>query len=148
MTKNKRLQNEININSSKYRKKSNFVIGDWVLLKNRHKTSKFHPIFEQQPYRITNIDEKANKIIVQRNDTILCRHPDDLKPYFGTYTDVDEHDVVDDQRSRDIYEDDDFDLDISLTNTGVRDSTNQQELRRSNRNRVQNSRYFNSEFVS
>ena len=34
LDKNKKLQNENNINVSKYRKKSNFVVGDGVLLKN------------------------------------------------------------------------------------------------------------------
>ena len=109
LDKNKKLQNENNINVSKYRKKSNFVIGDGVLLKNCHKTSKFDPLFEQQPYTITSIDEKANKIVVQRRNTILCRHPDHIKPYFGTYNDVDEQNDVADQGSRNI-DDDGFDL--------------------------------------
>ena len=124
LDKNKKLRNENNINVSKYRKKSNFVVGDGVLLKNRHKTSKFDPLFEQQPYTITAIDEKANKIVVQRRNTILCRHPDDIKPYFDTYNDVDEQNAVADQGSRNIDEDDDFDLDIICYMTATAEMSN------------------------
>ena len=71
------------INLSKYRKKHTFRIGDKVLAKNHNRNQKFDTLFHSKPFRIIGIDEETNKIVIMQDQTILVRHPDDLKPYFN-----------------------------------------------------------------
>ena len=78
----KKGDNESQINSSKYRKQSSFEIGDIVWIRNYKKQRKFDPLFITEPYQITNISTEGNKITVKNTVTnsVLCRHPDDIKP--------------------------------------------------------------------
>ena len=71
------------VNSSKYRKESNFNIGDKVLVRNYGKSAKFDAIFLHQPFKIIDVNEAGNKIIVEQEEKgfTLCRHPDDIKPF-------------------------------------------------------------------
>ena len=81
--KQKKTDNEEKINSSKYRKKSNFNIGDKVRVRNYQKSRKFDPVFLGEPFTIIDINDEGNKLIVehQENGFSLCRHPDDVKPF-------------------------------------------------------------------
>lgn len=81
--RNKKSDLEEEVNSSKYRKKSNFNIGEKVLVRNYNKAAKFDPVFLKQPYTIVDINEAGNKIIVEPEESglTLCRHPDDIKPF-------------------------------------------------------------------
>ena len=62
----KKLCNQEKVNSSKYRKRGNFMVGDRVMVRNFKKTSKFDPLFEKDPYVITNIDASNSKLTVNR----------------------------------------------------------------------------------
>ena len=80
------------VNSSKYRKKTNVEIGDWVLIRNFDKESKFDPVFQPDPCQVTEV---ANGWIeVERNGRSYRRHLDDIKeipnePKEGTQTEED-----------------------------------------------------------
>ena len=76
------------INASKYRKKHTFRIGDEVLAKNHNRHQKFDTLFHSKPFKFIGMDEETNKIVISQENTILIRHPDDLKPYFN---EADEH---------------------------------------------------------
>ena len=56
-------KSEERINASKYRKSSNFNVGDEVLVKNFRKTKKFDPTYIPDPYKIVEIDDKAKKLV-------------------------------------------------------------------------------------
>ena len=74
--------NEEQVNSSKFRKDSNLKVGDTVLVRNFKRQIKFDPVFMDIPYQIISIDDKHNKIQLRNKDSILIRHPDDVKPWF------------------------------------------------------------------
>ena len=73
------------INSSKYRQKSLFEIGDTVLIRNYNKTSKYDPYFQYSPLTVTDIQNDGRCLTLQRNSDgrLLQRHPDDVKMYRG-----------------------------------------------------------------
>ena len=48
--------NEEMINSSKYKKRSKFNVGDTVLIRNFKRHIKFDPIFVDIPYHVKNVD--------------------------------------------------------------------------------------------
>ena len=75
-------QNELQVNESKYRKESKFLVGDLVLLRNHQKKVKFDPIFQSEPFVITGVDKEKNLIEVQNGTQVFIRHPDDLKACF------------------------------------------------------------------
>ena len=49
------------------------------------KSAKFDPIFLHQPFKIIDVNEAGNKIIVEQEQEesgfTLCRHSDDIKPF-------------------------------------------------------------------
>ena len=144
--------NEENVNSSKYRKKSCFAVGDQVFVRNYNRRSKFDPLFETVPSMIVEINDIGNKITIRRKDnTILVRHPDDLKQcyeveyeYAGQFEDsyadienswneeIDESDPTIPVQMQDDSET--IDLQVSTE--------------RPQRNRQPNRRYYNEHFVN
>ena len=78
----KKMENESKVNGSKYRKKSHFIIGDNVLIRNYNKSRKFDTLFLQEAFKIIDMNREGNIVTVQQEGSglTLCRHPDDLKP--------------------------------------------------------------------
>ena len=76
---------QMDVNSSKYRKTSNFVVGDLVLDRNYTKKSKFNPEFMTVPFEVIKINTEAKKLTLRKinGDNVLIRHPDDVKLYYG-----------------------------------------------------------------
>ncbi len=81
--RNRKARYENDVNISKYRKKTDFNVGERVLIRNYRRSAKFDPVFLNQPFKIIDINEVGNKIIVEQEETgqTLCRHPDDIKPF-------------------------------------------------------------------
>ncbi|XP_028391894.1 uncharacterized protein LOC114516566 [Dendronephthya gigantea] len=79
----KKIENKIKVNGSKYTKTSHFKVGDKVLVRNYKKSQKFDTLFLRMPFKIIDMNDEENEIIVYQEDTdlTLCRHPDDIKPY-------------------------------------------------------------------
>ena len=71
------------VNSSKYKKPSDIKIGDFVILKNFNRKSKFDPIFLPDQYMVTDATDHGRKLVVKRtsDNQLLIRHPDDVKPF-------------------------------------------------------------------
>ena len=70
------------VNSSKYRKATEFSVGDEVLVRNYKKSSKFQPIFIPEPYVVTQINDNGRYYLTLErvsDGQILKRHPDDVK---------------------------------------------------------------------
>ena len=153
-----KLHNEKQVNSSKYRKSSEFTVGDQVLIRNYKRKSKFDTLFEKTPYFITNINDIGNKITVVRSDNLkLCRHPDDIKPFYGKQQSSEEvkSPYTDQEILYKQYENDDCGYECPFQqqyNTDrqmiVPDDVLHEEqiIRRSDRDRRQNRRYFNDDF--
>jgi hypothetical protein len=78
----KKMENESKVNGSKYRKKSHFIIGDNVLIRNYNKSRKFDTLFLQEAFKIIDMNREGNIVTVQQEGSglTMCRHPDDLKP--------------------------------------------------------------------
>lgn len=138
-----KMKNQENINSSKYRKESQFKVGDTVLLRNFKRKIKFDPIFMDIPYQITSVDKNRNMLEVRNKDSILIRHPDDVKPWFDSpppqatdqaRTNVDEWptQMDDDACSEQIFDD---------VSNECQDDTETSILRRSTRTKQPNSLY-------
>ena len=75
-------QNQEKINSSMYRTANQFQIGDWVIIRNHKKCSKFEPLFLPTPFQIMHYESQLGKYFVENGKETLIRHPDDLKPYY------------------------------------------------------------------
>ena len=69
----KKSENEEKINSSKYRKASTFNIGDKVRIRNYQKSRKFDPVFLAQPFKIIDINDAENKIMVEHRIMVEVR---------------------------------------------------------------------------
>merc|ERR1712048_50805 len=75
-------KSEERVNASKFRKSSNFKVGEKVLVKNFRKTKKFDPTFIPDPYEIVEVNDKAKKLILKFEDgSKIIRHPDKVKPH-------------------------------------------------------------------
>ena len=90
------------MNSSKYRKASNFSVGQTVLVRNFKKASKFQPVFMDDLFEIVDVENKSKKLKLKLlgSDSTLVRHPDDVKPYHGNHRIVHAPDT--DQQAEDI----------------------------------------------
>ena len=75
------------INASKYRKESAFQVGDTVLIRNFHKTSKYDPFFQLSPLVVTSIQNSGRCLTLQRlsDGKVYQRHPDDVKLHKGHF---------------------------------------------------------------
>ena len=69
------------INSSKYKKYSQIVPGDFVIIRNYNKQTKFQPLFIPEQYIVTDTTDHGRKLVVKRlsDGQMLVRHPDDVK---------------------------------------------------------------------
>ena len=72
-----KVQRQMEVNDSKYKKKSDVKEGDWVLIRNFSKTSKFDPIFQTEPCKVTEISD--GWVVVEREGIRYRRHRDDIK---------------------------------------------------------------------
>ena len=72
-----KVQRQMEVNDSKYKKKSDVKEGDWVLIRNFSKTSKFDPIFQTEPCKVTEISD--GWVAVEREGIRYRRHRDDIK---------------------------------------------------------------------
>ena len=132
--KQKKIDNEEKINSSKYRKKSNFNIGDKVRVRNYQKSRKFDPVFLGEPFKIIDINDEGNKLIVehQENGFSLCRHPDDVKPF------IEPNDIEVEDVQWPVGDEGDVAEDLGIEKSGETAPT----LRRSERKKTPNPRYI------
>ena len=100
----------------------------------------FDPVFLAQPFKIIDINDAGNKIMVehQENGFTLCRHPDDIKPF----VEPQERIVQEGSDIEDIQwperDDDDVAGDLGIEKGGETEPT----LRRSERKRNPNPRYI------
>ena len=135
----KKSENEEKINSSRYRKASTFNIGDKVRIRNYQKSRKFDPVFLAQPFKIIDINDVGNKIMVehQENGFTLCLHSDDIKPFVEPQKRIVQEgsDIEDIQWPE---RDDDVAGDLGIEKGGETEPT----LRRSERKRNPNPRYI------
>ena len=90
-TKRKSIR-ESYINSSKYKTPSNFTIGDKVLIRNFNNLSKYDPYFQGKPCIVKDILQ--NNLLLERNDTLYKRHPDDVKFYHGESEKNHKHEIA------------------------------------------------------
>ena len=67
------------IKASTYCVSSDFKKGDNVLLRNFEKSSKFHPKFQPEPYKILSYSNEGHFLSVERetNGKMFRRHPDE-----------------------------------------------------------------------
>ena len=113
-----KVNNEEQVNSSKYRKRSNFKVGDSVLIRNYNKKAKFDPLFSPVPYKIITITDDGVKVSILRDtdNARLVRHPDDLKlSYNSDNTIVPQGDETRDMTKvpeNGLYNEDDFDEEV------------------------------------
>ena len=80
-------EKENQCNESKYKKASNLSLGDYVLIRNYRRQSKFDPVFLPDPYIVMGIMDYGRKVEVQRllDFQQLIRHPDDIKKVDADY---------------------------------------------------------------
>ena len=147
------------INSSKYRKPSNFQEGDIVLIRNFNKKSKYDPYFQYSPLAITKIENNGRCLTLMRlsDGQMYKRHPDDVKLYNGSVDnasdnaeEIDNHEIYlrDLQHkliNQTIYDDDygdDFQQQIALPQPPPL------EPQRLVRQRIPNPRYYNEDMVN
>ena len=83
---------ERHINSSKYKTKSNFNIGDKVLIRNFNKSSKYNPYFQSKPCIVKDILQ--NNLLLERNHTLHKRDPDDVKFFHGESEKNHKHEIA------------------------------------------------------
>ena len=146
--------NEDKVNASKYRKESEFQPGELVLLRNFNKTSKFDPIFNPEPYMILEVDPVAKKLVLESSTSRqTIRHPDDVKSYHGgnlrnSIAEDPSHPPVGLSHSNEEYEDDVETVaeDSNENVTAAESAVESPSLRRSERQRALNQRYFNDDF--
>ena len=81
---NLKKENELSVNSSKYRKASDFKVGDMVYVRNFQRRRKFDPLFLENPFEVVEINDCGNKLQVKdlQGGQAVWRHPDDLKSCF------------------------------------------------------------------
>ena len=156
-------------NASRHAKEANFCTGQQVLVRNFYKNSKYEPYFLPERFHVVDTLAGGKIVLVQssRTGSYLKRHPNDLKLYSGTYEDNAggqascEDNLL--QAWREAFESMDNSTDPDSDGTGLQPCAPPEaagtlppvlpppELsppRRSLRNRNQNPRYFNEDFVT
>jgi hypothetical protein len=149
------------VNSSKYRKQADMLVGETVLIRNPSKTSKFQPTFTPDLYEVLQADNQAKKLMLRKwgCGSILIRHPDDVKR-FTEESDLparrkeaapDIRKEIEDEVIMRNQEDDDAHSNLfpgTMDNSPnvAAEMNDEQEPRRSSRRPVPNRRYFNEDF--
>ena len=149
------------VNSSKYRKQADMLIGETVLIRNTSKTSKFQPTFTPDLYEVLQADNQAKKLMLRKwgCGSILIRHPDDVKrfteevdlPALRKEATPDVRYEIEEEVIMRNQEDDDAHGNLSpdtMDNSPnmAAEMNDEQEPRRSSRRPVPNRRYFNGDF--
>ena len=149
------------VNSSKYRKQADLLVGETVLIRNSSKTSKFQPTFTPDLYEILQADNQAKKLMLRKwgSGSVLIRHPDDVKRFSeevdlpatketaGDVTkEVEDEIAMRNQKDNDAYNNLLSDTITSRSNVPA-DTNHEQEPRRSSRRPIPNRRYFNDDFL-
>ena len=151
------------INSSKYRKSSQFHEGDIVLIRNFNKSSKYDPYFQYDPLAVTQIDNNGRclTLMLMSDGKMYKRHPDDVKLYYGSFppqrlTNSHRNDISEEARTisdlqnqllTHVHNDDEQDGDNHI----LMDTYNAPQppiAQRSARQRFPNPRYFNEDMVN
>ena len=72
---------EDKINSTKYIKNSNILVGDTVIIRNYKKQRKFDPIFHPDQYIVLSIRDFGRRLELERlrDGKLFSRHPNDVK---------------------------------------------------------------------
>ena len=130
-------ENENKINSSKYRKASEYAIGDIVLMRNHKRKVKFDPKFIVNPFEVVDIDPKSGVLLLHacNSDAQYHRHSDDVKPWSGIIPQIEDTGASTENVDLEGIEVDDGEKDSYL------ETDNQVVLRRGERQRMPNSRY-------
>ena len=143
------------INTSKFRKTTRIKIGDFVLLRNFNKTRKFDPVFGHDIHKIVVIVTDSVVMAKREKDgKLFKRHLDDIKmanqfdiqsqPVLNKVTEkseVEEFHKICEEIQHEEYSDN---SDIIFTSGSITDTN--EGLRRSGRERCQNTLYFNDNF--
>ena len=82
--KQQKAEKEEQVNTSKYKKKADLLVGDHVLVRNYRRRSKFQPLFNPEQYIVSGISDYGRKLEIERlaDGQTLLRHPDDLKRFY------------------------------------------------------------------
>jgi transposase InsO family protein len=148
-------------NSSAHTKPANFKIGDQVLVRNFYKRSKFEPYFLPERFLVVDTLAQGKILLVQSSRTgrHLKRHPNDLKLYEGefcneaTLSGASEAELLEAWRQafESLDGEHDYDDNSQVVAAPVADAAPEvaeAPLRRSERERVPNSRYYNNDTVN
>ena len=148
-------EHELKLNDQKYKTRSQFKEDDHVLIRNYRKASKFDPIFMPEQYKIAQVSDQGRCLTLERiKDCVrLKRHPDDVKKYDGefdqenTVNTPSESETLQQYMSKFAQMADNYEEwydDCEEPNY----AQVQGNVRRSARNRQQNTRYYNENFVN
>ena len=155
-----KIERSESVNSSKYRKQTEIKIGDTVILRDFNRKSKFDPIFPQVFYKIINISKDNSVVTVRRecDGQVLRRHPDDIKISTAPTALPEKKPCHSPEREqllqfhRMFNTSNNEENDLTLFTQNVSEAPNEaaidvatQELRRSSRRRIPNSRYVNTD---
>ncbi|MEM7375836.1 MAG: hypothetical protein AAF587_45020, partial [Bacteroidota bacterium] len=83
LDKEKKDQHEGAINASKYRKESDILQGDLVLVRDSARRSKFDPIFLPSPYQVQEVNTEMKNVLIRDlySPRTFLRHLDDVKKF-------------------------------------------------------------------
>ena len=140
------------VNSGKFRIHSEFTPGDQVQVRNYQKTSKFEPTFLPDPFVIPDISENGQCLTLERIEDggILRRHPDDVKQFQHPIPQHNNNNNQDALSEREILQQyiDKLSNALHLYDDDMNNSIQLQPDIRPRRERRDNPRYFNPDFVN
>ena len=149
------------VNSSKYRKQADLLVGETVLIRNSSKTSKFQPTFTPDLYEVLQADNQAKKLMLRKwgSESILIRHPDDVKRFSEEVNppslkkeatpdirkEIEDEIIVRNQEDDDAHSNPLSDTVDNPLNVAP-ERNDEQEPRRSSRRPIPNRRYYNDDY--
>ena len=149
------------VNSSKYRKQADLLVGETVLIRNSAKSSKFQPTFTPDLYEVLQADNQAKKLMLRQwgSGSILIRHPDDVKRFSeevdlpaltkeaapGISREIEDEIIIHNQEDDDAYGNLLSDTMDNPPNVAA-ERNDEQEPRKSSRRPIPNRRYINDDF--
>ena len=149
------------VNSSKYRKQADLLVGETVLIRNSSKTSKFQPTFTPDLYEVLQADNQAKKLMLRKwgSGSILIRHPDDVKRFSEEVNppslkkeatpdirkEIEDEIIVRNQEDDDAHSNPLSDTVDNPLNVAP-ERNDEQEPRRSSRRPIPNRRYYNDDY--
>ena len=144
--------------SSKYLQTSNLDIDDNVLISNYSRTKKFDPIFQATPSTVTTTENDGRTITIETPDgQQLKRHPDDIKLYNSYHSPKKEETSESTIQEKDMlckwhriwqapYNSDYYEAGNDDRDENYWEEAPQPIIRRSNRQRIPNRKYYNENF--